>query len=341
MAQSFAELLKNRKKDSETLSKKVEELKKGGTSYDKEPDPRIWTGTKHLKNKDGNGRATIRFLPAPMGEENAFVLYYSYFHKHQPKNAATVKYYVENSLKTFGNDEKDPAYDYNGTIWADTSLSDDAKKKKQIRRQKKYVSNILVVDDPVKPEYNGKVMIFEYGPEIYKLIEARMHPDPSVSKDKPANPFDPLEGCNFELKIVSKKIDDSLVPSYASSTFEQPAPFADSEEEMERIWNSCYPLAADFLDRAKYAPYEKQLKNFIRVFGFDPTPSEDAPKASSKPKESKEEAPKKSLKEEIDDEIPFSGSDSKDDEPPFDVDDKTETTSDDDDDDFFSRFKQS
>lgn len=346
MAQSFAELLKNRKKSTENIYKKAEEVTKGGNSYEKEPDPRIWTGTKHLKNKDGNGRATIRFLPAPIGEENAFVLYFSYFHKHQPPGAATAKYYVEKSLKTFGNDEKDPAYDYNGTVYSRADLNDKEKQKIAIRRQKKYVSNILVIDDPVKPELNGKVMLFEYGPEIFKLINSRMNPDPSLTKDKPANPFDPLEGCNFELKIVSKMTPDGLQPSYAASTWESPAPFADSEEEMEAIWNKTYPLEGEFLDRSKYSTYESQLKNFKRVFGFEPAGEDENPKAKKKaPAESKEEPKKKSLKEELDDDIPFAGSDEKEsivddddssDEAPFDT---GSSDSDDDDDDFFSKFK--
>lgn len=334
MASSFEELLKNRKKTNDSLNKKVESLKKGG-SYDKEPDARLWD-LKHLKNDDGNGRATIRFLPAPLGEDEPFVQYFSYFHQNK-KNG---KWYVEKSLKTFGNDEKDPAYDYNGTIYDNQAIAKDDKSKHTIRRNKTYVSNILVVDDPKNPDNNGKVFLFEYGPMIFKMIEARMNPDPNVSDDEPAIPFDPIEGCNFKIKIVSKKLNGNLTPNYESSTWGPISPLADDAEEMEKIWKKAYPLAKEFLDRSKYNPYEKQLENFKRVFGFIPggTIPEDKQEQESKPAaEVKEKQAPLAEVEDDDDNLPWTKDE--DETPAVSTASSAASDDEDDDDDFFARFK--
>ncbi|PCJ96691.1 MAG: hypothetical protein COA52_00350 [Hyphomicrobiales bacterium] len=318
MAKSFAELLKNRKKNTEKLSNKIESLKKGG-DFNNDPDARMWD-LKHLRNKDGNGRATIRFLPAPLGEEEEFVLYYSYFEK----NRTTGKWYVHASHMSFDKDAEDPAYTYNGTIYSNTNLTDDEKKKLSIRRQKHYVANILVVDDPVEPENNGKVFLFDYGPMIAGLIEKRMNPNPDVDDFEKADPFDVIEGCNFKIKIVSKKLPGvtNLIPNYESSIWEDCAPMADSEEEMEAIWNKCYKLG-EFIDPTNtklYKSIEKQKIDFAAWIGEEA--EEEVSKPAPKEKSIKEDA----LPESEDDDLPETEEDES-------------IIDDDDDDDFFDKFK--
>jgi hypothetical protein len=326
MANSFAELLKNRQALAEKAKKKVESLK---TSYNNEKDERFWE-MSHLKNEDGQGRATIRFLPAAPGSEDAFTLYYSYF-AQSPYNS---KWFVHSSRKSLGEgDENDPAYQYNGKIYSDQSLSDDQKKRLAMRRQKKYIANILVVDDPTEPENNGKVFLFEYGPMIHKLIEKRMNPDPSVDDwSTGAIPFDPIEGCNFKLKIVSKKIGTNLVPNYEQSTWADVGPISEDMDKIEEIWKKCYSLK-EFTDPENtklYASVEKQKKDLAAWLG-----EEQKEPVKEARQEKTQESKTQSFKEDIEDE--------EDDEAPFDVDDKVEEKTsvldEDDEDDFFNKFK--
>jgi len=321
MANSFAELLKNRQALAEKAKKKVESLK---TTYNNEKDERFWE-MSHLKNEDGQGRATIRFLPAAMGSEDAFVLYYAYF-QQSPFNG---KWYVHNLHQ---QTQEDPAYKYNGTVYSDQSLSDDQKKKLSIRRQKKYVANILVVDDPTEPENNGKVFLFEYGPMIYNMIARRIKPDPSVDDwSEGAIPFDPIEGCNFKLKIVSKKMGNNLVPNYEQSTWADVGPINNDMEKLEEIWKNCYSLNefSDPENRKLFSSLEKQKSDLAKWLG------EEEKEEVKEPRREKSQEPSKTstFKDDIDDE---------DDNPPFDTDEKesdSPTLDEDDDDNFFDKFK--
>lgn len=326
MADSFEEMLQKRKQISKAAEEKVQSLKKNNSYDNKEKDERFWE-MSHLKNEDGLGRATFRFLPAPKGEDVNFMLYYSYFEKSPYNN----KWYVHNSRMSFGEPgENDPAYQYNGKIYSDTSLTDDQKKKLSMRRQKRFVTNILMIDDPIEPSNNGKVFLFEYGPQIHNLIENRMNPDPAVDDYDKAIPSDPIEGCNFKLKIVSKLFNGNLVPNYEQSTWEDVGPITEDMDKLKEIWESCYPLKPfnDPDNTALFASVEKQRADLARWLGTDePEPVKEAPKE-------KEQAPtpepSNNSVEDDDDEIPFDV-----DEPES----KASILDDDDDDDFFDKFK--
>lgn len=325
MAQSFAELLKNRKQQTEALTKRIENDQKRG--FDNDPDARFYT-LKHLKNADGNGRATFRFLPPPMGEQEPFALYFGY----AQKNKLTNKWYWHNSHQSFDKDAFDPAYEYNGKIYSNAAISKEDKQKLTFRRQKHYIANILIVDDPTEPENNGKVFLFDFGPMIYKLIQNRLKPNPEVDEWKEgADAFDPIEGCDFKLKIVSKKVNGDLVPSYDTSTWAEPSPMAKSEKEMEAIWKKCYSLK-EFTDpenKSLYKPIERQIKDLAAYLGE----AVEGPKETKEPAKAKSKAPKEEKSVDNDD------------TPPWDEDDESENESEkklideDDEDDFFSKFK--
>lgn len=83
----------NLKKQSstETLSKELEKLNKGGQSFD---DPRMWNIER---DKTGNGFATIRFLPAAEGEDVPFVQIFSHGFK-----SPSGQWFIENCPTTKG-----------------------------------------------------------------------------------------------------------------------------------------------------------------------------------------------------------------------------------------------
>lgn len=285
MADSFAELMKNRDKINSKVQKKIEEMENKGDG----PDERFFT-LKHLRNeKTGKGKAIIRFMPPPKGEDDFYVKYISYFHQ----NPKTKKYYVNNSHKSFDKDAEDPAYDYNGKLIKEYNGWEDAKKH-LIKQRKVFVSNILVVDDPVEPDNNGKIFLFEYGPQIFDLIKGRINPDPEIDDFEGYSPFDPINGSNLELVIIPK----NNIPEYSNSRWQEQTPLAETEEEMASLWEKCYSLL-EFVDpnnTKMYSSIEKQKKDLARYLGsLEDTNSIEEPTKSNV---------SKNIQEIMDDDIP-------------------------------------
>ena len=132
-----------------------------GNDYE---DDTFW---KLTRGTNGNGAATIRFLPNPQGDTTLnFVRYYDHFFKVEE----TGKYYVENSLTTFNI--TDPIGEYIKQLWQRSKFDPEAEKlARRYKRKTNFVSNILVIDDPEKPENNGKVFKFKYGIKIFDKIK--------------------------------------------------------------------------------------------------------------------------------------------------------------------------
>lgn len=318
MANSFSDLLKARKKSKAKLSEKISNLNKKGP----EPDARFWTHQHCVNEKTKTGYAKIRFLPAPIGEEDPFVEVFGYFER--PRN--TQSFYIHNSHKTFDPEAEDPAYEYNGTIF-EKYKDPEERKGKTLRRQKKYFANILVIDDPVKPENNGKVFLYEFGPQIMEKIKeaGSFNEEAGETEDDIVNVFDPIDGAVFHLKMTPKKIGKDKIYVYETSTFLEPSQLAETEEEMAKIWEMCTPLF-EFVDpnnEKMFASIEKQRADFAKWLGT----TKSAGKA--------EEEPELDEDEENDDEdlADTIGGDEDDTDPPFDTDE-------DDDDDFFEQLKQ-
>jgi hypothetical protein len=239
------------------------------------PDERFWNPTV---DKAGNGMAIIRFLAAPPGETVPFVK----IHDHGFQGP-TGKWYIENSLTTFSED--DPVSKYNSDLW-----NSGIEKNKEIARKQKrrlhFFSNILVIDDPAKPECNGKVFLFKYGKKIFqKLSETTT---PQFTDEEAFNPFDMWEGANFKLKI--RNVEGYR--NYDRSEFDKVHPISKNDEEIERIWRSTYSLQ-ELIDRKNFKSYADLERKFNQVINVpivntetrNEIKSEDPPtiKVASKP----------------------------------------------------------
>ena len=125
--------------------------------------------------------------------------------------------------------------------------------------------NILVIDDPVKPENNGKVFLYEYGKKIFDMINDKLHPQ---FPDEPkVNVFDFLKGANFKLKI--RKVDG--FPNYDKCEFaDQSALCGGDVEKLGAIWKQCYSLQA-FLDPSQFKSYAELEVKFNQVMGLAPS----------------------------------------------------------------------
>lgn len=289
----------------------------GKKVFNDDLDETYWT-PNHVAGPEGMGEAIIRFLPAPPdgngGQEPDHVVKYV-----QYSVRTNGKTYINKGRNSLGADEKDPANDYNRSIWQRTDLTKDEKKKLLINRSEYYITNIFVVKDPNKPENEGKVFRYKFGRQVYNIYNEQLFP--KFETDPPCVVYDPIEGADFILRVTPRVIPDSMtgekktVPTYEHSKFSASSQRW-SLEEFDKIWAQEYSLQSEIAPD-KFRPYEDLKRQFDRVMGIgddedDFPPALRAKEVSkSKPAEqiqTKQVAPKeesKPLTEELDDEVPW------------------------------------
>lgn len=223
---------KDLKKSSTTnLASLTQEIDKLNAKKSFEKDVRYWTPTR---DKAGNGSAVIRFLPAIEGESVPFVRLWH--HSFQGPGG----WYIENSRSTLSG-EADPMFEYNGQLYNSGIEANKKLVSEKTKRKLAYISNIYVVKDPGNPENEGKNFLFRYGKKIFDKLNDAMIGDPEDDEVVKFNPFDLWTGANFKLKVA--KVEG--FPNYDKSSFASVGALADSDAELERIYNAAYSLTAE------------------------------------------------------------------------------------------------
>jgi hypothetical protein len=314
--------LKKRLSNPQNAQNEVEKLNQK-ENFD---DARFWYPGV---DKAGNNTALIRFLPAPAVDGDEGTNFVQTF-RHAFQGPAG-EWYIENSLTTLGGKIKDPCGEYNSKLWksAPQEERDDPESKHpaivQARKQKRkveYIANILVLEDELNPENNGKLFLFRFGQKIFDKIQAVMFP--KVKSRAPMIPFDPWEGA--PLRIIVKKVKGYR--NYDDSEFEAAGPIG-SDGEIEKWWKASYSLQAfvkadskDPEGRPYFKSYDELKERLEKVLEETDAPRKTAEKTTSIAERLKqrtvEEEPrttKAADESKIDDE---------DKSPPFDVDDEGE-----------------
>lgn len=234
------------KKSSGSIDRLSKEIEKLSTpTLEKQKDERFWYPEV---DKAGNGAAIIRFLPAPAVDGDDALPWVRIF-THGFKGPSG-KWYIENSLTTLG--QKDPVSEYNTILWNSTS-DDQSPARKQAREQKRkltYISNIMVLSDPKRPENEGKVFLFRYGKKIFDKITLLMNPE--FEGDSPVNPFDLWKGANFKMRIRTVE----GYRNYDMSQFESPSVLDGDDSKLEAIWKKEYSLK-EFIDPKNFKSYDE------------------------------------------------------------------------------------
>ena len=216
-------------------------------------DENIWTPM--FDKEKGFGHAKVRFLPAPDGEDFPYVTTYSHGFK-----GSSGKWYIENSLSTLKR--KDPVGEMNSRLW-NSGIESDKQVARAYKRRTNLFANVLIIDDPMRPELNGTVKLYRYGPMIQKILEAAMFPQ--FETDAPVNPFDPWAGADFEIRIVGKQLNNAVVPNYEKSFFHEPSAMGD-DERIEEVWKQCHSLQA-LLGEDKFKSYDELKGRLYEVLG--------------------------------------------------------------------------
>ena len=248
---SFKDLQKNRMSTLQNLTKQVEKLSEK-PSYG---DDRIW---KCERDKTGNGYAVIRFLPAPVNEDVPWVRIWTHGFKGQGG------WYIENSLTTpttanpGGTD--DPVSKANTGLW-NSGIESDKNIARERKRKLSYYSNILVLEDSMNAENEGKIFLFRYGKKIFEKIESVMNPE--FKDETPMNPFDYWEGANFKLKI--RQVDGYA--NYDKSEFDSAKPLLGGDDaKLEELWKTQHSLQ-EIIAPDKFKSYQELEARFNNVIG--------------------------------------------------------------------------
>ena len=248
MSQSFQDLKRSRKSLYDKIVEETNKIQQPQQSGGYSADERFW---QPEVDKNGNGYAVIRFLPAPKGEDIPWVRLFS--HGFQGPGG----WYIENSLTTLN--QKDPVSEYNTTLW---NRGDEAGKE-QARKQKRrlnYICNILVVKDPSNPDNEGKVYLYKFGKKIFDKINDLMNPE--FEDEKAVNPFDMWEGANFKMKIRNLE----GFRNYDKSEFDESSPVSEDDDALEKLWSSEHSLV-DFLDPRFFKSYAELQTKLQRILG--------------------------------------------------------------------------
>jgi hypothetical protein len=222
---------------------------------EKEKDQRFY---KISKNKEGVGSVLVRLIPSLNTERNKLLTFIG----RKVHNAETKR----NDDKRFINeicpnaiDKNVPCPICNYAWWnydklkadgrekdSDGKASKEAKEFLKFTANEKYITNILIIEDKENPDNEGKMFLFEYGPQIHELIKKQMQPSEEEQKEKglkPFNAWDFVTGKNFRLKLLPKTMTTNGFPSWAESFFvTEASAIASTPEEQMKLIESTYCL---------------------------------------------------------------------------------------------------
>lgn len=245
---SFDQLKRNSGSFS-SLQAKMKADQAGAKSF---ADDRFWSLTV---DKAGNGYAVIRFLPQVAGEEVPYVMRY----EHAFKDDKTGKWFIDNCATTIG--QPCACCDANSELW-NTGIEANQNIVRGRKRQKRYYANIMVIEDSSKPENNGKVFMYKFGPKIFQKICDAI--DPQFPDEKPVDVFDFWNGANFKLKANNI----SGQRSYDKSDFDSPSALLNGEDEkLAKVYESQHKLQ-ELVAESEFKAYPEVQKRLNTVLGI-------------------------------------------------------------------------
>jgi hypothetical protein len=274
----------SRKSSADILNKIKKSVETKKTNYD---DERVW---KLARNEDGVGYAVIRFLPSPV-EDGSYVRPL-YTHGFKSKGGWLI------SECPTSVDKKCPICEHNSSLW-NSGIESDKNTARDRGRRTHFLTNILVVKDPAKPENEGKVFIWGMGKKMFEKAKAILNP-PEEFGEEGKNPWSFFDG--LELRLKMKTV--STFPNYDDSSFVETSVLFDGEEEkLEELLNKCYDLDK-YVEEIADVNYGTLSRKFAKVIGLesddDSEPADDVKEKIGGAKDEPADEPKKTTNAEND-----------------------------------------
>lgn len=250
------------KKKSAANLKKLQEKLENQSGGQGPRDDRIW---KPRFNKEkGKGTAIVRFLIPKNGDPFVEVKSYSF--------SGPGGNFYDLARSTIG--EEDPIQIAAINAFRKAKAEGDESLKtlaKKFLPKSAYYANVYIIKDEEHPENEGKVMIYEFGRQIFQFIEKLLKPE--FDDIDPSDPFDYFTGRNFKIRMVGREIPDSrtgnkiLVPNYENSEFDVESAFLDGDEDkIEEIYEKTFDLS-EFVDVSKFKSFDDVAARFKDVMG--------------------------------------------------------------------------
>ena len=177
---------------------------------------------------------TVRLLPYTPNPVKTFFHYYN----HGWASYATGQYVQNLSPQTFG--ERDPIAEERYKVLR-TGSEEEKERMQAVKRLEKWLVNVYVIDDPTKPDNNGKVKMLRYGKQLHKIITEGIEGDD-------AEEFGPRifdlgsEGVSLKIKVE----DQGGYPTYVSSRFTTAGKIEVSEDEQKKLYDNVFNLEEVF-----------------------------------------------------------------------------------------------
>lgn len=199
------------------------------------------TGSRNkdiLKTEVGN-TYTVRLLPNVKDPSKTFFHYYTFGWT----SLCTGQYVSAVSPTTFN--ARDPIAETRYRILK-TGTEEEKAKARGIIRSEKWLVNAYIINDPVTPENNGKVMIVRYGKQLHKIITDAIEGE--GSEDLGARIFDLSDkGCSLKIKVEQQ----GEYPTYVSSKFMMPKAVEGLDKsKIDSIYSSAFELENVFSIRS-------------------------------------------------------------------------------------------
>lgn len=236
-----------KKNSTSNIDKLTEELSKLTDKGPRRDDDGFW---KPEVDKSGNGSAIIRFLPSP-DSDVPFVRIWD--HGFQGPGG----WFIEKSLTTIN--QNCPISEYNSMLWNSGTEADKTFVRTKTKRRLSFISNIVVVKDPSRPENEGQVFLYKFGKKIFdKINDAAM---PEFDDEEKVDAFSLGEGANFRLKI--RNVEGYR--NYDKSEFDSPSELP--EDDLEGIYNQLKPLQ-ELVDPKNFKSYDELKTKLYRVLAL-------------------------------------------------------------------------
>jgi len=249
-------------------------------------DDRQW---KPETDKAKNGYATVRFLPTIPPDRNPNALYFVEVKKHAFQGDG---WFIAECPGTIG--QECVICNENRKYWDKANAGDEAAKAIAMKRMAgtKFMYNVLIIEDPKKPENNGKLKLWAVPKSIHVKILAAVNPPNTPGKPRKTakDVFNFWKGYNFYVSIKAK----AGWANYDDSEFEEsPSPvFGGDKAKIRELYDSQYDLS-EFHKPEVFQPAEDLLKRYFKVTGEGGVDAQfgTTQKTTQKPAEESNEEP--------------------------------------------------
>ena len=235
-------------------------------------DERFW---KLSRNDDDIGLARIRMLPSDVtinGEKKVVPFIRVYKYEINVKKFGSKRFFTIDSPQNVGL--PDPIYKLRSELYKIKDNPEVEKILEGIRRSEKYVSNIFVRNDPIKPENTGRVALWEFGKKLKEKFIAWRTP----SQEDIAMGAKPIDVWNLksgnDIKLVMRKAGGFY--NYDDTSYYDAQPITTDKEEFEKIMNGRYDVS-EWFQKEHYLSENEIIEKLLWL--FDGTKAEDTLKS--------------------------------------------------------------